>query len=104
MKSIAQLRRMIKKYLKHPRSFTQNELARRSHMSVSTLSKFINGKFNKLTSEQEAALIDTIAPWERDAVCIAGKIKTSLLKQYYSKDEIGIIAMKMSPEYANSQK
>jgi transcriptional regulator with XRE-family HTH domain len=95
MKNNIQLRRMIRKYLKHPRSFTQNELARRSHMDNSTLSEFIKGKHNGLTSEQEAALIDIIAPWERDPVCVAGRIKTQLLKQYYSKSEIAIIATKM---------
>lgn len=95
MKSNVQLRRMIKKYLKHPRSFTQNELARRSHMGTSTLSEFLKGKHNGLTSEQEAALIDVCAPWERDPVCVAGRMLTSLYKQYFSKEQIDRIASKM---------
>jgi transcriptional regulator with XRE-family HTH domain len=96
MKDIQQLRRMIKKYLKHPRAFTQNELARRCHMGTSTLSEFIKGHHNGLTSEQEAALLDVIAPWERDPVCVAGRILMSLYKQYFSKEEIEQIAQKMA--------
>jgi transcriptional regulator with XRE-family HTH domain len=96
MKNNTSLRRLIKKYLLHPRAFTQNELARRCHMGNSTLSEFIKGKHNGLTSEQEAALIDVIAPWERDPVCVAGRIKTTLYKQYFSKEEIAEIALKMA--------
>jgi len=97
MKNNSSLRRMIKKYLLHPRSFTQNELARRCKMGNSTLSEFIKGKHNGLTSEQEAAILDTIAPWERDPICMAGRIKTQLLKQYFSKDEIAKIALQIEP-------
>jgi transcriptional regulator with XRE-family HTH domain len=86
---------MIKRYLKHPRAFTQNELARRCKMGNSTLSEFIKGKHNGLTSEQEALIIDTIAPWERDPICVAGRILTSLYKQYFSKGEIDAIASKV---------
>jgi hypothetical protein len=97
MKTNAQLRRMIKKYLKHPRSFTQNECARRWRMGNSTLSQFINGKHSGVTMEQIALMLDTIAPWERDPVCIAGTFRTRLLKQYFSKDEIAKIALSMDP-------
>ena len=97
MKNNIQLRRMIKKYLNHPRSFTQNECARRWHMANSTLSEFLKGKHNGITSEQEALMLDTIAPWERDAVCVAGKIKSQLLKQYFPKEEIAKIAQTIEP-------
>jgi transcriptional regulator with XRE-family HTH domain len=86
---------MIKRYLKHPRAFTQNELARRCGMSPQTLSDFLIGKYNGITSEQERKILDVIAPWEHDETCTAGRLKTSLLKQYYSKSEIAIIASKM---------
>jgi transcriptional regulator with XRE-family HTH domain len=93
-----QLRRMVKLYLKHPRSVTQNELARRSGMGNSTLSQFLDAKHNGVTSEQVARMLDVIAPWERDPICIAGKFKTQLLKQYFSMDEIAIMAMHLTPE------
>jgi hypothetical protein len=95
MKNNIQLRRMIKKYLQHPRAFTQNELARRCKMGNSTLSEFIKGKHNGLTSEQEAAILNIVVPWERDPVCLAGRIKTTLLKQYFQESEIQTIAMKI---------
>jgi len=95
MTSNAQLRKMIKKYLKHPRSVTQNELARRGRMGYSTLSQFLNNKHNGITSEQVALLLDVIAPWERDQVCMSGKLRTQLLKQYYTNFEINRIASGM---------
>lgn len=95
MKTNALLRRLIKKYLKHPRSLTQNECARRWKMGYSTLSQFLNGKHNGITTEQVASILDTIAPWERDPICIAGKLRTQLLKQYFSKEEIAEIALQM---------
>jgi transcriptional regulator with XRE-family HTH domain len=97
MKTNQQLRRMIKRYLKHPRSVTQNELARRSHMGNSTLSQFLDNKHNGIKTEQIARILDTIAPWERDACCVSGKLKTQLLKQYFSHDEIAKIALQMEP-------
>ena len=91
MKNNSSLRRIIKIYLKHPRAFTQNELARRCSMGKQTLSDFLNNKHNGITAEQEKKILDIIVPWERDPVCVAGRLKTSLLKQYFSQDEISRI-------------
>jgi hypothetical protein len=95
MITTAQLRRMIKIYLKHPRSVTQNELARHAGMAPQTFSDFILNKHNGITAEQTRKILDTIAPWKHDEICAAGRLRTSLLKQHYTKDEIAKIAAQM---------
>ena len=92
MKNFAWLRRKIKNYLKHPRSPSQNDCARRWKMSPSTLSELLRGKHNGLTSEQEALILDTIVAWERDPVIVAGKIKERLMRQYFTQLQINEIA------------
>jgi hypothetical protein len=64
-------------------------------MGKQTLSDFLLNKHNGITSEQEKKILDIIAPWERDVICVAGKLKTMLLKQYFSQDEISRISNDM---------
>jgi transcriptional regulator with XRE-family HTH domain len=99
-----QLVKLIKRYLKDKRALSQNECARRWGMGASTLSELLKGKDVNLTSEQEYQIIETVARWKHDPTCVAGRMLTSLYKQYLSKAEIDAVVSKMSESTIMAQK
>ena len=96
------LRKLIVKYLNHPQSLSQNEVARRSGLAPSTLAQFVNGKEHKITFEQEYKIIDIVAPRLHDPDILAGKLKSILLRQSLPEHKIRETVLKLAHPYIAS--
>jgi transcriptional regulator with XRE-family HTH domain len=99
MKNNNQLRKMIKKYLEHPKSMAQIEIARQLQISKGTLSDFLRGKDFKIDHELYRRIVDIVAPWEYDFEIRAGKIKTRLMKDRYTEDDMRKIFLTLAKKY-----
>ena len=99
MKNSNWIRTQVKKYLAHPRAMSQIELARAVNIPRSTFSEYINGKEIKIDHDMERKIIAIVAPWEHDVQVVVGHIKSRLLKDRRTQDEIRLIALEMAKEY-----
>jgi hypothetical protein len=84
-----QLRTHARKYFSiDVKAHSTREVARRTGISNSALQRFMGGKEIKITAEQERKFILIVARWELDPICIAGRARERMLRQYLSQDEI----------------
>jgi hypothetical protein len=88
-----QLRTHARKYfLNNLKAQSIRDIGRHTGISNGSLQRFLNGKEIKITAEQERKIIIIVAPWELDPVCLAGKAREKMLRQFLTHDEIANFA------------